>query len=36
VVLLDAQRRIRGVYTGALQTEPARIVQDIETLLAEQ
>jgi hypothetical protein len=36
VVLLDRQRRIRGVYTGTLQTEPARIREDMEALLAEQ
>ena len=36
VVLLDTHRRIRGVYTGTLQVELARIVRDIETLLAEQ
>jgi len=35
VVLLDTQRRIRGVYTGTLQTELARILEDMEALLAE-
>jgi protein SCO1/2 len=36
VVLLDTQRRIRGVYTGTLQIELDRILEDIAALLAEQ
>ena len=36
VVLLDGKRRIRGVYTGTLQLEVERILEDMAVLLAER
>ena len=33
-VLLDAQRRIRGVYNGTKEFEMKQLIQDIGTLLS--
>jgi protein SCO1 len=33
VVLVDQQRRIRGVYNGTIPLEMARMIEDIQTLL---
>jgi protein SCO1/2 len=34
-ILLDQQRRIRGIYNGTLGVEMNRLIEDIETLLKE-
>jgi protein SCO1/2 len=36
VVLLDAQRRIRGVYNGTLRVDMQRLVEDVRVLMAEE
>jgi protein SCO1/2 len=33
VILVDQQRRIRGVYNGTIPLEMARMIEDIQTLL---
>jgi protein SCO1/2 len=36
VVLLDGRRRIRGVYSGTMDLDVARLREDLEALLAER
>ncbi|MFY0601863.1 MAG: SCO family protein [Cyclobacteriaceae bacterium] len=35
LILIDEKRRIRGIYTGTLQLEVKRMIEDMKTLLTE-